>query len=74
MQYFGDGKAKGIDISYVEEDRPLGTIGAVSLCDNIFNDHVLVMNSDLLTNIDFEDFFNYYIDIGADMAIATIPY
>ena len=32
------------------------------------------MNSDLLTNIDFEDFFRNFIDEGADMSVASAPY
>ena len=32
------------------------------------------MNSDLLTNINFEDLFVFYKDKGADMVLASIPY
>jgi dTDP-glucose pyrophosphorylase len=71
---FGDGQAKGVKISYVTEEQPLGTIGAVSLVEDFKNDHVLIMNSDLLTNIDFEDFFQTYLEQNADLAIATVPY
>ena len=35
----------------------LGTAGALALVDGFIHDHVLMMNSDLLTNIDFEDLF-----------------
>lgn len=72
--YFGDGSAKGIHISYITEETPLGTLGAVSLIKEFHNDHVLIMNSDLLTNIDLEDFYLEFIASDADMAIATIPY
>src|SRR5690606_30014339 len=51
-EYFGDGSSKGIRISYIEENEPLGTLGALSLIGEIANKHLLVMNSDLLTNID----------------------
>jgi dTDP-glucose pyrophosphorylase len=72
--YFGDGSNKKITISYVEEEEPLGTLGAVSLIREYHHDYILLMNSDLLTNIDFEDFFRSYIEAGADMAVASIPY
>jgi NDP-sugar pyrophosphorylase family protein len=34
----------------------------------------MVMNSDLLTNIDYEAFFQTFIRSGADMAVATTSY
>ena len=74
VDYFGNGNDKGVSIAYTKEDSPLGTIGALSLVEEITNDHILVMNSDILTNIDFEDFFRTYIEEDADMAVATIPY
>jgi dTDP-glucose pyrophosphorylase len=72
--YFSDGSSKGISINYLKESKPLGTFGAISLVDSFVYDHVLILNSDLLTNIDFEDFFKAYLLSGADMAIAAIPY
>ncbi len=74
VDYFGDGSEKGININYVKEDIPLGTIGAVGLIEQFYNDYVLVMNSDILTNIDFEDMFKYMMNSGAEMIVATTPY
>jgi dTDP-glucose pyrophosphorylase len=73
-EYFGDGSNKGIQIFYIDEDEPLGTIGAIGLIEDVKNDTVLVMNSDILTNIDYEDFYNYYIEKSSNMCIASIPY
>jgi len=72
--YFGNGLEKMIKIDYVNEDQPLGTIGAVSLINNLTSEHVLVMNSDVLTNIDYEDFYKAFLNEEADMAVASIPY
>jgi len=72
--YFNDGSEKGVNVFYVEETAPLGTIGAVSLIESLSRDVVLIMNSDLLTNIDYGDFYKEFIDSGADMAVATIPH
>jgi dTDP-glucose pyrophosphorylase len=72
--YFGDGKKKNINIQYVWENTALGTIGAVSKIDNFEHDCILVTNSDLLTNIDYEHFFLDFIKQDADLAIVTIPY
>lgn len=74
VDYFGDGSNKEIDIKYVKEDKPLGTIGSILLVDNFHNDDIIVMNSDLLTNIDFADFFKMYKETDADMAVAATSY
>jgi dTDP-glucose pyrophosphorylase len=73
-QKFGDGNDKNILIQYVHEDQPLGTIGAVSKIGNFEHDYVLVTNSDILTNIDYEHFFLYFLKSNADFAVVTIPY
>jgi dTDP-glucose pyrophosphorylase len=72
--FFGDGKHKNINIEYVWENEKFGTIGAASKINNFKHDYVLVTNSDLLTNIDYEQFFLEFINKGADLAVLTIPY
>lgn len=72
--HFGQGTEKNIKIEYVWEDEPLGTIGAVSKIKNFEHDYILVTNSDLLTNIDYEQFFLEFIKREADLAVLTIPY
>lgn len=73
-QHFGDGQQKSIRVQYVYEDAPLGTAGALALIESWIHDTVLVMNSDLLTNIDFEDFYLFFQNQQADLAVACIPY
>ncbi len=73
-QYFGNGHQKNINIKYVWETEPLGTIGAVSKITNFEHDFVLITNSDLLTTIDYENFFLDFIKQEADFAVLTIPY
>ena len=69
-----------INIKFIEENSPLGTIGSLSLVDKWVNNDILVMNADILTNIDFYDFFVNYRNFKDDMSIATfntrinIPY
>lgn len=74
VDYFQDGKSKGIHIDYIKENKPLGTIGSILLKEHFSHDDILVMNSDLLTNIDFSDFFKAYKLSGADMSVATVSY
>ncbi len=74
MDYFGDGSSKGVNIQYIQEERFLGTIGAMRLVENFNNPFVLVMNSDLFTDADIEDLFLNLNWNKADIAVASIPY
>jgi dTDP-glucose pyrophosphorylase len=74
QEYFGDGSDKGISIEYIWEDQFLGTAGALALVDEFKSDHVLLMNSDLFTNVDFEDLYLELIKSNADMAVASTEY
>ena len=64
----------GIQIQTVREPKFLGTIGSIKFVENFYNDTVLVMNSDLFTNIDYEDFFLHFQQHDAEMSVAAIPY
>lgn len=64
----------GVDVRCVEESMPLGTVGALSLIDRKPEGDTLVMNSDLLTTLSFEDLYLRHKAEGADVTIAVIPY
>lgn len=74
VSYFNDGSQKDLRINYVWEKEALGTAAALALVEDFTHDDVLLMNSDLLTNIDFEDFYLFYLEQEADFAVACIPY
>lgn len=64
----------GVKIVTVREPQFLGTIGSVKFVSSFYNDTVLVMNSDLFTNIDYEDFFLHFQQHEAEMSVAAVPY
>lgn len=64
----------GVQVKCVREPRRLGTIGSLSLVERGNNSTVLVMNSDLLTNINYEAMYLTHIEDNADMTVAVIPY
>jgi dTDP-glucose pyrophosphorylase len=72
--HFGDGSSKNVSIQYLHEEEPLGTLGACSLINELDYEQLIVMNGDLLTNIDFEDFYKFYLSSRALMCVATVPY
>lgn len=67
-------KRQGVKIATVCEPEYLGTIGSVKFVEKFYNDTVLVMNSDLFTNIDYEDFYLHFQQHDADMSVAAVPY
>lgn len=59
--HFGDGSAWGIEIVYVEENKPLGTGGALSLLPaRCQSENIVVMNGDLLTSLNFRQLIDYH--------------
>jgi len=64
----------GTKVNFVWEEKALGTLGAASLIEDFHHDYVLITNSDILTTLDYEDFFLDFLEKEADMAVATIPY
>ncbi len=64
----------GFRVNCVAEQQFFGTIGALKLVKEFHNDTILVMNSDLLTDIDYEDFFLHFQEHDAMMSAAAIPY
>jgi NDP-sugar pyrophosphorylase family protein len=58
--FFENGNKWGVKIDYSLESQPLGTIGPLKLIHDL-PDNFLLMNGDILTDLDFRDFFNFHI-------------
>lgn len=74
IEHYSRPKDNGIRIDCVSEQKFYGTIGALKLVKEFHNDTILVMNSDLLTDIDYEDFYLHFNEHDAMMSAAAIPY
>ena len=65
----------GVKIKCIREgEKFLGTIGGVQYIKDWHNDVVLLMNSDLFTNINLEEFYLHFLKNNADMSVAAMPY
>ncbi len=64
----------GVSVRTVREPLPLGTIGSASLVPLPDTGDTIVMNSDLITSISFEEMYIRHRDTDADITIAVIPY
>lgn len=58
--FFGDGSKWNIKIDYSLEDKPLSTMGPLKLIKDL-PDNFLIMNGDVLTDLNFEEFYNWHI-------------
>lgn len=59
--YFNDGSKWGVKIDYSLESKPLSTMGPLKLIKDL-PENFLIMNGDVLTDIDFNEFYNYHVN------------
>lgn len=64
----------GVKVQTVREPKYLGTIGSIKFVEHFYNDTILLMNSDLFTNINYEDFYLHFKEHNAEMSVAAVPY
>ncbi len=60
QDHFGNGDAFAADIQYLEEEDRLGTAGALSLLPDEPSGPFIVMNSDVLTSVKFENLLRFH--------------
>ena len=79
-KYFGDGSKWGVNITYINEDKQMGTAGSLSLIKKKFLTDILVLNGDLFTDMNFVKLldFHKYKNSDATMVVNEkefeIPY
>ncbi|HYB96494.1 MAG TPA: nucleotidyltransferase family protein [Vicinamibacterales bacterium] len=73
MEHFGNGGRFGVAIDYVNEDRPLGTAGALSMAEP-WESTLLVMNGDIHTHLDPRMMLSFHREAGATMTVAVRQY
>ena len=71
--HFGDGSDFGIELSYVTEDRPLGTAGALGLMD-VPENPLLIINGDILTRVNFKSMLAFHKENKAALTVAVRKY
>ena len=69
--FVGDGSRWGLEISYVQEGMPLGTIGPLLTFRDDLPDNFIVMNGDILTDLNYADVLRSHQATGAKLTVAT---
>lgn len=70
MAFCGDGARWGVKIDYSLEDRPLSTIGPLTLIDDL-PERFLVMNGDILSDLNYGEFYSYHVTHTHDITVAS---
>ena len=80
MRYYLDQLDHQYDIDFFEEDKPLGTIGSVSLLKGKISTPFFVSNCDIVIDQDMRDVYDYHCENHNNLTIVTavksfrIPY
>lgn len=69
--FFGDGSQYGVKLSISKEDKPLGTVGPLSLLKERLDKPFLVMNGDILTRLDFAKMYEFALEKKAKLTIGV---
>ncbi len=72
MQYYLNQLAHHYDIEFLMEEKPLGTIGSVSLLKGKINTPFFVSNCDSINEQDYRDVYDYHINNHNDMTVVTL--
>lgn len=71
--FFGDGSEYGVNITYIKEEEPLGTAGALYFLKGLVTDDFLLINGDIIFDVDIERFRKAHKKNDALATILTHP-
>lgn len=74
QNYFQTGEAFGINIEYIEEQKRMGTAGALSLIENRPTEPFFVMNGDLLTQVNYDKLMQFHLEHGSMATMCVREY
>jgi dTDP-glucose pyrophosphorylase len=72
--HFGNGNAFGIQVKYTHEKKRMGTAGPLSLIDFEISENLFVVNGDLITSLDFNDFLEFHLKHNSDATMCVKSY
>jgi len=73
VDYFKDGSRFGAKLTYVVENKPMGTAGAVKNASEHMEGPFFVFNGDIFTDIDITSMLKFHRDNKAKITIALVP-
>lgn len=73
-EYFRNGSKWGVNITYLEEEKPLGTAGSLSLIRENLECPLLVLNGDVLTKVNLSALLDFHNSCASKTTICTRNY
>ena len=68
-------KKHNLNIKYIEEKKPLGTAGSLSLLNyKRLKEHLIVHNGDIITNLNIRNLIKFHIDFNSDITVCAKEY
>jgi len=75
INYFKNGEKYEVNITYLKEEEPLGTAGALSLLNSDkISDPIIVINGDVLTSVNISQLLEYHINTNKDITMCAANY
>jgi len=73
--YFKNGKKFGVEIKYIKEKKPLGTLGSLANLNKKFkHENVIVANGDVISDINYKSLVEFHNLNKSDATMAVYPY
>jgi dTDP-glucose pyrophosphorylase len=73
-KHFGNGSNWGVEILYLYEEERRGTAGALALLPDVPQHPIIVMNGDLLTKVNFQQFLDFHAEHNAAATMGVREY
>ena len=73
QDYFSNGTKWGVSISYIVQEEPLGTAGALYYLKDKIDEDFLLLNGDLIFDVDIEKFYEHHRENHCTATILTHP-
>jgi dTDP-glucose pyrophosphorylase len=70
-EHFGDGSPWGVELSYIHEPAPLGTVGAVALLNPRPGEPFVVSNGDIISDVHYGELLDFHIHQEAMATMAV---
>ncbi len=73
IDYFGNGESLGVNIIYVEEKEPLGTVGGVKEIEDQLNEDFIVFYGDVMINMDLNRLIRFHQNKNSECTLVVHP-
>lgn len=72
--FLGNGEKYNVKLTISREEKPLGTVGPISILRDKLDEPFLVMNGDILTLADLGQFYNFSTNLNAVLTVGIKEY